>query len=136
MTLKIKNLIRIKIRILEIICLTFLQPEVWPNGLKNCMYCITIKGSVSRDFLPLVFSTIRTHLGPWIVFEFCFYFSISPWYSITKFEKFDFPVRLAAELDSAMGCTPWSQTDSKMSVFRVFVLAKSFDSIFSKNFWS
>ena len=38
-----------------------------------------------------------------------------------------------AELDSAVGCTPQSQTDSKMSVFRVFVLATSFDFVILKN---
>ena len=38
-----------------------------------------------------------------------------------------------AELDSAVGCTPRSPTDLKMSVFCVFILATSFDSILSKN---
>ena len=37
------------------------------------------------------------------------------------------------EPDSAVGCTLQSQTDSKMSVFCVFILATSFNSIFSKN---
>ena len=36
------------------------------------------------------------------------------------------------ELDSAVGCTLRSQTDSKMSVFSVFLLAMSINSIFSK----
>ena len=48
-----------------------------------------------------------------------------------------------AELDSAVGSTPQdsavgftlrSQADSKMSVFRVFVLATSLDFIFLKTF--
>ena len=38
-----------------------------------------------------------------------------------------------AELDSAVGCTLQSQNDLKMSVFRVFVLAMSFDFVSSKN---
>ena len=36
-------------------------------------------------------------------------------------------------LDSALGCTLRSQTDSKMTGFRVFVLATSFDFVLSKN---
>ena len=44
-----------------------------------------------------------------------------------KFGDLDSAVCLrTAELDSAAGCTPQGQTDSKMSVFRVFVLATSF----------
>ena len=43
------------------------------------------------------------------------------------FEKF-------GDLDSAVCITPWSQTDLKMSVFRDFELATSFDFFFSKNF--
>ena len=38
-----------------------------------------------------------------------------------------------SELDSAVGCTPQSQTDLKMSVFCVFVLATSFNFVLSKN---
>ena len=37
-------------------------------------------------------------------------------------------------LDSAVGSTLRSQTDSKMSVFRVYILAMSFDFVFSRNF--
>ena len=39
-----------------------------------------------------------------------------------------------AGLNSAVGCTLQSQTDLKMSVFRFFILATSYDFIFSKNF--
>ena len=34
---------------------------------------------------------------------------------------------------STVGCTPWSQTDLKMSIFCVFVLAMSNDFIFSNH---
>ena len=36
------------------------------------------------------------------------------------------------ELDSEVGCTPRSQTDSKMSVFCVFALSTPFDAVVQK----
>ena len=36
-------------------------------------------------------------------------------------------------VDSTVCCTPRSQTDSKMSVFRGFLLATTFDFVLSKN---
>ena len=41
-----------------------------------------------------------------------------------------------AQLDSAVGCKLRSQTNSNMSVFRVFAFVTSFDSVFWKNFYS
>ncbi len=58
-------------------------------------YISILKGTVARDFLPLVFFMNRTHLYPWFmsynVFEFCFEFA-----EIFEFEDWLAAVNIAA----------------------------------------
>ena len=72
-------------------------------------------------------STPRSLTPRWDAYHGVFWESWYPWLCGMMY---------TAELGSAVGCTPQSQTDSKMSVFRVFILATFFDSIFPKNLWS